>query len=56
MATAVYMGMQGRLFEWFKNEGDEVSRDDVVARWRAWTGSPPLTCTPANPGCCASVW
>ncbi|HEX6369427.1 MAG TPA: Uma2 family endonuclease [Longimicrobium sp.] len=31
MATAVYMGMQGRLFEWFKNEGDEVSRGDVVA-------------------------
>ena len=31
MATAVYMGMQGRLFEWFKNEGDEVSRGEVIA-------------------------
>lgn len=31
MATAVYMGMQGRLFEWFKNEGDEVSPGDIIA-------------------------
>lgn len=31
MATAVYMEMQGRLFEWFKNEGDQISPGDVVA-------------------------
>jgi Uma2 family endonuclease len=31
MATAIYMEEQGSLCAWFKNEGDEVKRGDVLA-------------------------